>query len=39
MGDMERGGAFTRDFERKVQKTLEWASLSSGALLGNLWIC
>ena len=23
MGDMERGGAFIRDFERKVQKTLE----------------
>jgi hypothetical protein len=31
IGNMERGGAFTRDSERKVQKILETASLSSGA--------
>ena len=40
MRDMERGGAFTRDFERKVQKTLETGvSLFRGPFLGNLWIC
>ena len=36
MGDMERGGAFTRDFERKVQKTLETGvSLFRGPFFGE----
>ena len=40
IGDMERGGAFIGDFERKVQKTLEkGVSLFRGPFLGNLWIC
>ena len=36
MRDMERGGAFTRDFERKVQKTLETGvSLFRGPFFGE----
>ena len=40
MVDMERGGAFTRDFERKVENTLKTGiSLFRGPFLGNLWSC
>ena len=36
MGDMERGGAFTRDLERKLQKTLETGvSLFRGPFWGT----
>jgi hypothetical protein len=39
MGDMEARGAFTRDFQGKVQKILEMGLSRFRGPLGNLWNC